>query len=80
MPGHRKFTEYPRCRYLSELELDRTGYAIRTVQAWGVHESGGESYSNYADIIGALECAKLELYRRGVGPYEDIAIAKNGDL
>ena len=40
----------------------------------------GESYSTYNDIMGALEGAKLEIYRRRVAPYEDKAIAKNGDL
>ena len=37
---------------------------------------------NYADIneaIGALECAKLELYRRLAAPYEDRKISTNGD-
>jgi len=31
-------------------------------------------------IIGALECAKLELYRRVAAPYEDDKIAENGDV
>jgi hypothetical protein len=48
--------------------------------AWGVDSPAGESYSGYADIIGTLECAKLELYRRQVARYEDQAIEKNGDL
>lgn len=30
--------------------------------------------------IGVLECVKLEFYRRLAGPYEDIAIDKNGDI
>lgn len=65
-----------------EKRKGHANYVITQIvrQAWGVHESGGESYSNYADVIGTLECAKMELYRRGVGPYEDGAIAKNGDL
>ena len=49
-------------------------------KAWGVDEPQNESYSNYADIIGTLECAKQELYRRWVADYEDKAIVKNGDL
>ncbi len=49
-------------------------------KAWGADSPGGESYSNWADVIGTLECAKLELYRRFVGPYEDGAIKRNGDL
>ena len=57
-------------------------YVITQVlrKAWGAHAAAGESYSNYADVIGTLECAKLGLYRRWVADYEDKAIAKNGDL
>ena len=40
----------------------------------------GESYQTYNDIIGALECCKLELYRRKISPYEDIKIKENGDV
>ncbi len=49
-------------------------------KAWGVDRADNESYSSYADIIGALECAKHELYRRRLAAYEDTAIAKHGDL
>jgi hypothetical protein len=37
-------------------------------------------YSKINDIIGALECAKLELYRRTAAPYEDRKIGENGDI
>ena len=40
----------------------------------------GERYKTYNDIVGTLECAKLELYRRLIAPYEDKAIERNGDL
>lgn len=40
----------------------------------------GEKYSVYNTIIGVLECAKLELYRRKVAIYEDAKIQENGDL
>lgn len=40
----------------------------------------GENYQNYNDIIGALEGAKLEMYRRSVAPYEDKKIVENGDV
>ena len=39
----------------------------------------GESYQVYNDIVGALECCKLELYRRKIVPYEDVKIVTNGD-
>jgi len=37
-------------------------------------------YASYNAAIGALECAKLELYRRAVAPYEDAKLAENGDV
>lgn len=40
----------------------------------------GEKYQTYNDIVGALEGAKLELYRRHVSQYEDEKIDENGDV
>lgn len=40
----------------------------------------GTSYRHLNDCIGALEGAKLELYRRTVAPYEDEKIEENGDV
>ncbi len=40
----------------------------------------GEKYQHYNDVIGALEGAKLEIYRRHVAPYEDEKIKENGDV
>lgn len=40
----------------------------------------GTSYQTANDIIGALEGAKLEFYRRAVAPYEDRKIKENGDV
>jgi hypothetical protein len=31
-------------------------------------------------VIGALECAKLEFYRRVAVPYEDVKRSQNGDV
>lgn len=42
--------------------------------------SKGENYQNYNDIIGALEGAKLEIYRRKISRYEDKKIEENGDV
>lgn len=39
-----------------------------------------ETYQTYNDIVGALEGAKLELYRRKVSLYEDKKIQENGDV
>lgn len=40
----------------------------------------GLSYSNINAVVGVLECAKLELYRRIATPYEEKKIAENGDV
>ena len=37
-------------------------------------------YADFNAVVGALECAKLELYRRMVAPYENGKIAENGDV
>jgi hypothetical protein len=39
-----------------------------------------ESYQMYNDAVGALEGAKLELYRRHVASYENEKIKENGDV
>lgn len=40
----------------------------------------GEKYQTYNDIIGVLECAKQEIYRQLIAPYEDKKIKENGDV
>ena len=38
------------------------------------------NYQSYNDVIGALECCKLEMYRRAVVPYETKKIEESGDV
>lgn len=38
------------------------------------------SFSDFAEVLGALEAYKLELYRRKIAPYEDKKIEENGDV
>jgi len=40
----------------------------------------GVNYQHLNDCVGALEGAKLELYRRVAAPYEDTKIQENGDV
>lgn len=40
----------------------------------------GLSYSVINEAVGALECAKLELYRRIAAPYEDKKAIANGEV
>lgn len=37
-------------------------------------------YQDFNDVIGALECAKMEIYRRMISPYEDVKKTENGDV
>ena len=37
-------------------------------------------FEDYAKVLGAIEAAKLELYRQQVAHYEDVAIARNGGV
>ena len=37
-------------------------------------------YSEINSVIGVLECAKMELYRRIAAPYEDKKCKENGDV
>jgi hypothetical protein len=43
-------------------------------------ERKGLNYQRINDVVGALEGAKLEFYRRLAAPYEDKKIAENGDV
>ncbi len=40
----------------------------------------GMSYRHINDVLGALEGAKLEFYRRVAIPYEDLKLRDNGDV
>jgi hypothetical protein len=43
-------------------------------------EGKGLSYQTINDILGALDGAGKEFYRRVVAPYEDLKIKENGDV
>lgn len=40
----------------------------------------GLNYATLNSMVGVLECAKLELYRRVAAPYEDEKCEENGDV
>lgn len=41
---------------------------------------GRTRYAHLNEVIGVLECAKLELYRRVAAPYEDGKREENGEV
>ena len=53
-------------------------YIITRLVHWYLGDK--PNYERYNAAIGVLECAKLELYRRKVSPYEDEKIKENGDV
>jgi hypothetical protein len=71
----------------SEILIDSTkisnagdlNYYITILVDQFIHNKG-KSYAVINEVVGALECAKLELYRRVAAPYEDIKIGQNGDV
>lgn len=46
---------------------------------WQLFDSNPK-YRTANDLIGTLECIKLEFCRRKVNPYEDAKINENGDI
>lgn len=42
--------------------------------------AGNLDYQAVNDVVGVLECAKLEVYRRIAAPYEDHKLRINGDV
>lgn len=59
--------------------LGELNYAI-TRLCLGWLADYGDNYGAYAAIVGVLETAKLELYRRVVVPYEQDKCEINGDV
>lgn len=72
----------PERRYVAEYGPGTVGqlnYAITKLILDYVNDFG-LSYEQINAVIGALECAKLELYRRVAVPYETKKHAQNGDV
>lgn len=51
-----------------------------TLFAIAFFRDNGMNYQAINDVIGALEGAKLEFYRRIAGPYETVKAKFNGDV
>jgi hypothetical protein len=63
--------------------IDTSGklaYSITTVLNSFLAQSEGNTFLNFAIVLGALEAAKLEFYRRVVVPFENQKHEENGDV
>jgi hypothetical protein len=67
-----KYLNYP-------TDAGEINYLISHI-ADGYLKAFGVNYRNINTLIGALECAQLELYRRIAAPYEDKKKEENGDV
>ena len=72
-PGPEKYEEVTWNKHPGTLN-----YIITRLVHWWLGDN--PNYERYNAAIGVLECAKLELYRRKVSPYEDEKIKENGDV
>ena len=55
-------------------------YAITMIVDRYLQSKGGIRYAHLNEVIGAMDCAKMELYRRLAVPYEDQKIKESGDV
>ncbi len=55
-------------------------FAITILVDKFLQNKGRLRYAHINEVVGAMECAKLELYRRIAIPYEDQKIAESGDV
>lgn len=72
----RSFLDQRVCHSISAGELN---YQFTVLARTYLHDYG-ITYATMNDIIGALESAKMEFYRRVVVPYEKKKIKETGDV
>lgn len=75
---HRPIIDAAVAKVPENLTVGELNYAITRIVDKQI-EFHGVSYTFLNAMIGVLECAKLELYRRLAAPYEDQKRIENGD-
>lgn len=78
----RKFIADKEIDIISYSDIENAGelqYAM-AVMFKSYMERKGLNYQNCNDVMGALDGAAQEFYRRVVAPYEDKKIEENGDV
>jgi len=65
---------------LSELkDAGSLNYAVHKLIAQYFSQNE-QDYQSFNDVIGVLDCAKMEIYRRLIAEYEEKKILQNGDV
>lgn len=57
-----------------------TGDVVYSIYLLMLHLYSVGNFTERSEAIKALECAKIEYYRRVMSPYEDQKIKENGDI
>jgi len=70
----------PALNELLNIQLISPGIANYVITRFLADTMDTKSYRGINEIIGVLECAKQEFYRRVAVPYEDQKKALNGDV
>jgi len=74
LAGQTAAGESVRTETAGELNYALTNLCVNHIMEQGL------SYAAINEVVGALECAKLELYRRMAVPYENAKLSENGDV
>lgn len=67
----------------NEIDINSPGelnYLITSIVHTYIKQFPNLNYITINEVIGALECAKMELYRKVAVPYEEKKITENGDV
>ena len=64
----------------TESTAGRLNYSISRILGAILNDDERISYARIHELVGVLECAKIELYRRIAAPYEDDKSRINGDV
>lgn len=83
MPYIKRETRYDLFKENGSIEIPDTPGELNfmiTTLCVNYRDAKGLSYQTINDVVGALEGAKLEFYRRVAAPYEDTKITENGDV
>lgn len=79
-------------KYITKLRIDESGDLTEVIREfygmigkkklkWYEHLYKDETnWDIYFNLVGELECCKLEIYRRLIAPYEDKKIIENSDV
>lgn len=73
--ARKQINSYRPPRDAGELNYEITRCCLRYLES-----RGQVNYAHLNEVIGVLESAKLEFYRRAAAHYEDAKIQQNGDV